>query len=117
MQPGRSMRAWHERKLLEEIKLCISGGGAWQSELKSKIDDDIIILDDVGSARKTDFTEDVLTEILDYRYSRNLTTIFTSNLDKNHFYETYHPRVGSRLFAKKNLILTSPDIDYREEGY
>lgn len=40
----------------------------------------LLIIDDLGSARATEWAKERLLEIIDYRYNNELTTIFTTNL-------------------------------------
>jgi len=110
------IRAYHERHILDALRQTISRGEEYVTQLKSMIDDPIIIVDDIGSSGRTDWREEILMELVDYRYCRKLPSIFTSNLSKEEFYQTYNKRIGNRLFAKENLLITSPDIDYRQEG-
>jgi DNA replication protein DnaC len=49
----------------------------------------LLVLDDLGSERPTEFNRDELMNLIDTRYERRLPTIFTSNLDMR--------RIGERL--------------------
>jgi len=91
--------------------------GDYLDVLRYMIDDDFLILDDVGSSTKhTDWREEVLFEILDYRYNNMKPTLITSNFTSEDFKKYYHFRVHSRLFANDNTIIEIPNgVDFRLE--
>lgn len=77
------------------------------------IDDDLVILDDIGSSGHTDWREEVLMEALDFRYREMKKTIVTSNLTEEEFKDVYGFRCASRLFAAENFIIKlfgNPDL-------
>lgn len=117
----RSFRIHNERELLERLRQGIqSGQGDYLANLHYLIDDDFLILDDIGSAGKAknnEWREEILTETIDFRYKQKLPTIYTSNLTKKEFQAIYHPRVCSRLFATENCIVDFFGLpDLREQG-
>lgn len=86
-------------------------------EVRMLTDDKLIGFDDLGSSGWTSWREEVLLELIDYRYCSQLPTIFTTNLSEEDFNKEYHPRISSRLFAKENTIIDligNPDL--RKEG-
>ena len=102
----RTYRIWHERSLLERVRGLIGlAHGDYFSHLHTFIDDDIVIVDDIGSSGYSEWREEILMELVDFRYKDAKPTIFTSNLTKQNFYDTYNHRIPSRLFAKQNTIL------------
>lgn len=114
-----SIRAYDERKFLRLIRLSIgsSSNGDYLHYMQTLIDDDIIILDDIGSSGHTDWREEVLTDAIDYRYEEMSPTIITSNLSKKEFYDVYGQRISSRLFATENTIIDLFNMhDLRQEG-
>ena len=113
------VRGFKEPDLLRKIRDKISSGGSgdYLSHLISFCDERIMIFDDIGSSGHTDWREEVILELIDFRYRENLPTIFTSNLTRQEFYDSYGKRIQSRLFAKENLIIDSSEMqDYRENG-
>lgn len=114
----RTVRAYSERKLFERLRDGISTGqGDYLANLHYLIDDDLIILDDIGSSGHNAWREEVLMEALDYRYKDGKKTIITSNLTKAEFKSIYGDRIASRLFAAENTLLNlfgMPDL--RQEG-
>lgn len=113
-----TVRAYSERKLLEKLREGISSNrGDYLSQLHYMIDDDLVILDDIGSSGHNEWREEVLMEALDYRYKDGKKTVITSNLDRQQFKDTYGERIHSRLFATENNIVNlfgMPDL--RQQG-
>jgi DNA replication protein DnaC len=77
--------------------------------LKLLIDDDIVIIDDVGSQPHNEWREEVFFDLVDDRYNSMKPTIFTSNYTVLDFKQIYQPRVFSRLFSKENIIIEIKD--------
>ena len=85
--------------------------------MRDLIDDVFIIFDDVGASGHTEWRQEVLMDLIDYRYESMLPTVFTTNLSPKEVYSSYGPRIGSRLFSKENTILFYEDMpDLRLEG-
>ena len=109
-------RRYHrESDLLRKLRLGISEGkGDYLINLEYLVDDEIVILDDVGSGinaekltyRDLEFRREVFFSFLDYRYNSCKPTIITSNFSKEQFLEVYSERIVSRLFAAENTIIS-----------
>lgn len=115
----RSIRCYHERQLLQRLRDFIGGAshGDYLGYLHLLTDDDLIILDDVGSSGFNEWREEVIFEFVDYRYNQQKATIITSNLTYDEFDELSKGRIASRLFASENIIVDfSPIGDLRKEG-
>ena len=81
------------------------------------IDDDFVLIDDVGSSGHNEWREEVLMEAVDFRYRSKKPTVFTSNLTVLETYRIYGNRIGSRLFAKENTHIDLSEMpDLRERG-
>jgi DNA replication protein DnaC len=78
---------------------------------------EILVLDDVGAHRMTDWAVDVLYQLINYRYQRNLSLVVTTNADLEHW--EIDPRIRSRLLhgaeqaGGRSRVLTLPVEDYR----
>lgn len=106
-----TFRAFSERQLFERIRQGISSNiGDFLTNLHLLIDDDLLILDDIGSSSHNEWREGLLMDAIDFRYAKKGATIFTSNLSKDDFYKNYGARIGTRLFAKENTILDLSDM-------
>jgi DNA replication protein DnaC len=64
----------------------------------------VLVLDDLGSERPTDWTNEVLFDLLDYRYNYTLPTVITTNLDGPGIGKTYGVRIVSRLKGAGPII-------------
>jgi DNA replication protein DnaC len=100
-------RFWTEKLLLERLRNKISdGGGDYMKELSYMIDDQFVIYDDFGSTGARDWRKEVLGELVDQRWASNLPTVFTSNLNESQIDSLYGGRLHSRLFDKRNIIIS-----------
>ncbi len=54
----------------------------------------ILVVDDLGAERATDFAREIMHSILDYRYQERLTTILATNAPSP---DAFPPRLASRL--------------------
>jgi DNA replication protein DnaC len=72
---------WDFRELLNKIKATFNGGGGSEGEVLAPVfAADVLVLDELGAARLTDFSFDIVETVLNGRYNKNKTTIITSNL-------------------------------------
>ena len=85
---------------------CQLPGGApnTESAYADLADAPILLLDDLGTTRRSAFNEQIIFRLIDYRYSQNLTTIITSNLPGEHFRDEVGARTNSRLREMCMLI-------------
>jgi DNA replication protein DnaC len=113
-----SLRAYTEDDLLRRVRQKISeGNGDYIEYLRGLVDDNFIIIDDVGSSGHTDWREEIIFETINYRYETMWPTLITSNLLEADFYQIYGQRIASRLFAKENTIIDLSGMkDLRQEG-
>lgn len=123
-----STRRYHtEESILRKLRASISEGhGDYLIALEYLCDDDIVMLDDVGSGinvgkftnRDLEFRREVFFSFLDYRYRIQKPTIITSNFSKKDIDEVYSERIYSRLFASENTIISifDPSQDKRKQG-
>ena len=70
----------------------------------------VVVLDDVGAERQTEWAREKLYEIVDARYVNDLRTIACSNIDTY----LWEPRVLSRLLdTQRSATVTLTTPDYR----
>ncbi len=63
----------------------------------------LLVLDDVGKEKTSEWVEETMTFIVNSRYNQRLTTIFTSNYEDNPDVEaldSLRVRVGSRMYSR-----------------
>lgn len=113
----RSYRYWHEREFFSRVQshIAASQKGSYIDQVSYLMDDEFVMLDDIGSMQITEWKKDVLLQVIDERYELTKPTIFTSNLTRGDLTELLGKRSAGRLFAKENLIIETHDAeDYRQ---
>lgn len=73
----------------------------------------VLILDDFGVEKQTDWSTSKIFDLIDYRYENELLTIVTSNLALSEFTEMSYGRVYSRL-CEMCIQIGIIEKDYRE---
>lgn len=68
----------------------------------------LLILDDLGAEQETDWASSTLDSIVDYRYFRQMRTVFTSNLSADQLPD----RIKSRI--SEGIVCTLKCKDFRE---
>lgn len=112
-----TLRSWREADLLGHLRDSIEKFGDYSTTLKLALDDDFVIIDDIGSTPVNDWRKEIIFNAIDMRYSSGLPTVVTSNLTRAQISERYEPRTASRLFAKENTVIDLFGmLDMRQEG-
>jgi len=124
-----SFRVHRELDLLSKLRNSFNEISAadYSIILDGMIDDEFVILDDVGSGINPDkvsykdleWRREIFFNFLDNRYNSTLPTLITSNFTKKQFDDVYSDRITSRLFASENIVIPmfGDDLDYRAKGY
>ena len=101
------VRYWKEDDMLKRVRSVINNysHADYNEELKHILDDDLIILDDIGSTGYTEWREEILFSAIDLRYNSMKPTIITSNLLEGDFKKLYHTRISDRLFNPSNQVI------------
>ncbi len=71
-------------------------------------DAQLLILDDLGAENPSPWAQEKLFQLLNYRYSKHLSTVITTNVDL----DTLDPRIRSRLMDEgiiRRIKITAPD--------
>lgn len=76
---------------------------------------DLLCLDDAAAERVTDWTQERMLEVIDWRYSRNLITCFTSNLNAADLEAKLGSRIMSRILEMTAGIPVTGQ-DHRRKG-
>ncbi|MFC1586599.1 ATP-binding protein [Fibrobacterota bacterium] len=72
-------------------------------------ENDILVIDDLGSEKGTDWVRQLWYEIIDKRHSNGYATIYTTNLTKRQISDQLGDRVASRLSEGIILPIVGPD--------
>lgn len=115
-----SFRYWHEGDLLKKVRASIDEykNSDYLDCLNYLIDDEFIILDDIGSSGLTEWRKEILFEAIDFRYCSMLPTVIITNFSKKEIRSLYHERLASRIFATENIVIEihdGPDLRQKEE--
>lgn len=120
-----SFRKWREADLLSRLREGIGDRESdYAKNLEFMVDDDLVILDDVGSwytpgmpyNKDYQWKTEVFLHFIDTRYNDEKPTIVTSNFTKDEFSQIYGPRVWDRLFATENKFMISDGESQRQLG-
>lgn len=102
--------------VVELLDLLRPGGP--EGALYDLADCDLLVLDDVGSERATDWTAERLYALVNRRWLEGRPSVCTTNLDSTELATAVGPRVFSRLVGNGAvaLRLTGPDRRRRPHG-
>jgi DNA replication protein DnaC len=70
---------------------------------------DLLLLDDVGAGKQTDWTADTLYRLIDHRWSNLRPTIYATNLTPKQITATLGDRVASRIADAIQVIIKGDD--------
>jgi len=109
-------RAWKESELLGRLRTQMNNGRDYLEDAKEMCDDELVIIDDIGSTGVNDWRNEVYFTIIDYRSSTRKPTIITTNLNKDRLAVDVGTRVYSRIMAKENTFIEMQGKDLRMLG-
>lgn len=115
LEKNYPIRYFNENSLLQHLRQAIKDDLDYEYELKRLCDCPYFILDDLGSARQTDWSKDAIFSFVDIRHSSGLPTLITSNISIDEMNSFYGQRFASRIKDKGNTILEINWIDKRQE--
>jgi len=98
--------------LLTEIKSTYDNSNARSEQdiINEYTNMPVLVLDDIGAERPTDWVREKLNMIIYFRNNRGLKTIYTSNVAPDGLQERLDERITSRILQQCDTIqLTGPD--------
>lgn len=117
------------RELLKQIQNSYTAGSevTERQVLRPALEVDVLVLDELGAARKTDWTADTIEHILNTRYNDRKTTIITTNLEnapersgatarEATRQDTLGDRIGERMLSRLQemcVVVPMTGPDYR----
>ena len=105
--------------LLESLKALMDAEGdreTYTGRLEKYQRAPLLILDDIGAEKRSDWSESVLFEIVDFRYRNKLASLFVTNLDP-FSPDDFDPRVVSRWTdAQLSMVVHNGAPDYRHKA-
>ena len=100
--------------LLLKIRSSFNGGSESEDEIIGRYSEiPILVLDDLGAEKVSEFVIATLYIILDRRIRECRKTIITTNLSKEEIEATFGARIASRLAGMENIKINMPD--YRKK--
>ncbi len=91
------------------------GTQRWNEVLEQLITCDLLVIDDLGAERTTDFVTEQLVLLLEERNYRNKPWIINSNLKLSQIQDSYNTRVSDRIMDKATMITLERERSYRVE--
>lgn len=76
-----------------------------EEEIRKYLDCTILVLDDLGAAKATEWTEEVNYRLINHRYENALPTLITSNVAPNQLVSALGDRVASRLVEMADRVV------------
>jgi DNA replication protein DnaC len=81
-----------------------------EREFRAFADARLLLLDDLGAAKTSEWTEEVIYRLINHRYEHEMPTLITSNEGPDRLKAALGYRVASRLAEMtQRVILTGPD--------
>jgi len=101
-----------ERDFLAALRADFDGGRSYARDVQ---DMPLLVFDDLGSSRLTDWGRGEVAGLLEDRHAHELPTVITSNLSPDELAVAVDPRVSSRIVESK-LVFRFPPRDLRIKG-
>ena len=102
---------WNVPEVLAAITATFTRGGGDESEwsiLEEARGADLLVLDDLGAEKATDFALKEVFLLINQRIEENMPTLITTNLPEKRWEESFGPRIADRLYEiapKANRIV------------
>ncbi len=82
--------------------------------MRALLECDLLILDDIGAEKTTEWVEEKLFNIIDGRYRKELPTLYTSNLEPKELKNQVGKRSYDRM-VETSLTVKNEAVSYRRE--
>ncbi len=102
-------------ELLGAIKRAWDEGESEHAVVERYLKAPLLVIDDLGAEKASDWSRQVFYGIIDRRYRENTQVVITSNLDMERLMKTLDDRIASRL-CEMGVTIDMGGIDYRVEG-
>lgn len=111
---GESVRADVVPELLQRLRQTYDAGsrGTEDQVLQPLLRASLLLLDDIGAERVTEWVQERLFLVIDHRYRHRLPTLFTTNLHPEDLEDRLGGRIVSRIIGMATLVRLSAE-DYR----
>ena len=99
-RPGVSGFFLDTRDFLAGIREKLQGGDGGKKEIKFACNADVVVIDDLGNCRETEWADDVISLIISRRYNEKRSTIFTTNYFDDGTENDLSKKIGYRLRSR-----------------
>jgi len=107
---GYGARLWNVPQKLAELKSEYDKNGGGESEICEILKDNcVLFLDDFGAEKLTEWNNEIMYRLINYRYENMLTTFFASNLSLQELAERNGDRLASRIAEMCNVVKIDGD--------
>ncbi|MFD7993136.1 ATP-binding protein [Streptomyces mexicanus] len=109
---GRGVRLRWEGTTTADLyaRLRPRAGHDTERDLQTLARSPLLLLDDLGAAKASEWTEELTYRLINHRYEHLLPTLITTNLPTRELRDALGDRVASRLAEMtERVILTGPD--------
>ena len=103
LEEGKAARYWKCGELINKFRDWVGQGQPMEPRAWGLFDG-LLLLDDLGAERITEYSVEVITDIVDVRICRNLPLVVATNLGPRQVGEQFHERLASRLFQRNTSI-------------
>lgn len=83
--------------------------GSHASALDRYLEAELLVLDDLGAGKQTDWTGDSLHRLVDHRWAHQKVTLYSTNLTRKQLIEAVGDRVVSRLADAEHVAIKGGD--------
>ncbi len=73
----------------------------------------LLVIDDLGVEKQTEFVQEIIYDLINYRYEHFLQTIITSNFTLSEIGQKYHARIASRIAEMCSVATPTNKKDLR----
>ena len=101
--------------LLAELRFSVQEQGRTESIIREYQKCSLLIIDDFGTEKETDWTAETIYKIINYRYEEVKPIIITTNSNISEFFKFFDERLASRIM-ETCTILKLTGKDYRLYG-
>ena len=101
--------------LLAELRYSVQERSKTESIIREYQKCSLLIVDDFGTEKETDWTAETIYNIINYRYEEAKPTLITTNANIEEFFEYFDERLASRLMEICTIIPVGGK-DYRLYG-
>lgn len=103
-------------ELLQRIRSTFGkqGGETEADIMKALLTCDLLILDDIGAEKLTDWVQDIMYRIIDGRYRKKKPILYTSNIEPKQLANQLGGRTYDRIL-ETSLIIENQATSYRRE--